>query len=314
MYGLKLLLACVLVVLLGYSFVWAEAKAPEGATSPKPTPKAEPTPAGKSPVAEGSSSDKTDASSELCQCINRDNAASTKKIEQALAGPLHSNGLDYADVPLQDVLTQISDDYGIPIQLDKTALEEAGIGTDSQVTVTLHNISFRSALRLMLRTVQLTWIIRDEVLMVTTKESAEKQIDTCVYNVQGLVDDSDPKSVKALIDVIYGCVQSDTWATNGGGQAEVRPLPSGLFVVSQTPAVQEEVSALLNKIRKMREKAPLTKVGPRGYEPPPANPSPRPTRETKKGGGGGGGFDSDTNESIKGTTGLSPSRQVRQLT
>ena len=77
--------------------------------------------------------------------------------------------------------------------------------------------------------------------MITTKEDAEKDLDTCVYNVQGLVDDSDPKSVEALIDAIYACVATDTWAENGGGQAEVRPLPSGLLVVSQTPAIQEEV-------------------------------------------------------------------------
>src|SRR6476620_1421843 len=183
--------------------------------------------------------------------INRDNSASTKRIEQALAGPLHSSGLDYTDQPLHDVVTQLSDEYGIPIQLNKTALEEAGIGTDTKVSVTLHNISLHSALKLMLRTLQLTWVIQDEVLMITTKEDAEKDLDTCVYNVQGLVDDADPKSVKALVDGICACVYSDTWAVNGGGQAEIRPLPSGLLLVSQTQVAQEQVSALLNKIRKM---------------------------------------------------------------
>jgi hypothetical protein len=296
MNGLKSLLVCALIVLLGGGFLWAQAKGSEGGTPAKPTPKAEPTPPEKPSLAAGSSGDKTDASSELCQCISQGSATSTKKIEQALAGPLHSAGLDYTDQPLQDVVTQLSDEYGIPIQLDKPALEEAGIGTDSKVTIALHNISFRSALKLMLRTLQLTWVVQDEVLMITTKESAEKDIDTCVYNVQGLVDDSDPKSVKALIDVIYSCVQADTWAANGGGQAEVRPLPSGLLVVSQTPAVQEEVSALLNKIRKMRENAPLTKVGPRGYESPTSNSFRKSSRQSEKksnsakpGGGGGGG-------------------------
>ena len=269
MNGLKSLLVCVLAVLVGNNLVWAQAKGPEGGTPAKPTPKAEPTPAEKPPLAEGSNHDKTDASSELCQCINRDNAASTKRIEQALAGPLHSTGLDYADQPLGDVVTQLGDEYGIPIQIDKAALEEAGIATDSAINVTLHNISLRSALKLMLRKLPLTWIIQDEVLMITTKEDAEKDLDTCVYNVQRLVDESDPKSVKALIDAIQACVACDTWAVNGGGQAEVQALPSGLLVVSQTPAVQEEVNALLNKIRKMREQAPLSKVGSHGYEPPP---------------------------------------------
>src|SRR4051795_12402233 len=163
MNGLKSLLVCVLIVLLA-GFVRAQTKGSEGGVSPKSAPTAEPTRPEKSSLAEVQNGGKTDASSELCQCINQGNAASTKKIEQALAGPLHSAGLDYADQPLQDVVTQLSEEYGILIQLDKTALEEAGIGTDSKVSVALHNISLRSALRLTLRTLQLTWIIQDEVL------------------------------------------------------------------------------------------------------------------------------------------------------
>jgi hypothetical protein len=287
MNGMKSLLVCVLVLVFFCDFVLAQAKTPEVGASPKPALKTDQATAAKLSHSEGSERDKPEASTtEFCQCIARDNSASTKKIEQALAGPLHSSGLDYTDQPLQDVVNQLADEYGIPIHLDKIALEEAGIGTDSKVSVTLHNISLHSALKLMLRSLQLTWIIQDEVLTITTKENAEKDLDTCVYNVQGLVDDSDPKSVKALIDVICSCVASDTWAINGGGQAEVRPLPSGLLVVSQTPTIQEEVFTLLDKIRKMRKSVPLSKVGPRGYEPPP---SQSPSGKSEKPGGFGGG-------------------------
>jgi hypothetical protein len=283
----KSLLFCVLIVLFCSDFVLAQAKTQEAGASPKPVPKTEQASAAKTAHTEGSEREKPEPSStDFCQCIARDNSASTRKIEQALAGPLHSTGLDYTDQPLQDVVTQLADEYGMPIQLDKTALEEAGIGTDSKVSMTLHNISLRSALKLMLRTFQLTWIIQDEVLRITTKESAEKDLDTCVYNVQGLVDDSDPKSVKALIDVICSCVATDTWAVNGGGQAEVRPLPSGLLVISQTPPVQEEVFTLLDKIRKMRKSVPLSKVGPHGYEPPARETSPGKSEKSDGFGGG----------------------------
>ena len=54
-----------------------------------------------------------------------------QRIEKALRSPLHQTGLDYADQPLADVVTQLAEEYGIPIHLNKTALEEAGIGTDS---------------------------------------------------------------------------------------------------------------------------------------------------------------------------------------
>ena len=179
-----------------------------------------------------------------------------KRSKVLLAAPLHSPGLNYADQSLSDVVDAIERRVWDPNATRRTPrLDEAGVGQDSPVTLSLHNMSLRSALRQIFHNRQLTWINKDEMLMVTTHEAADKHLDTCVYNVQGLVDDSDPKSVKALIDAIYTCVKTDTWAANGGGQAEVRPLPSGLLVVSHTPAVQEEVGTLLNKIRKMREQA-----------------------------------------------------------
>jgi hypothetical protein len=287
MNGVKSLLVCVLVALLGNVVVTAQSQSPEGASQQKATPKADQAPAAKSAAAEDSNKTKAEsAATDFCLCVGKGDSSASIKIERALDAPIHSPGLNYADRSLQDVLSHLQDEYGIPIQIDKPALEEAGIGTDSPVTRSLHNISLRSALKLILRSLQLTWIIRDEVLMVTTKESAEKDLDTCVYNVHGLVDDSDPKSVKALIDVICSCVATDTWAANGGGQAEVQPLPSGLLVVSQTAAVQEEVFTLLDKIRKMRQSVPLSKVGPHGYEPPPSQPS---SGKSEKGGFGGGG-------------------------
>ncbi len=283
MNGMKWVFVCGLIVLFGNVFFPAHAQTPEAA-KPKATSPAAPIAAEKSVLTDSATqaAKPEAATANVCLCVSQSDSASTKKIEQALAGPLHSSGIDYADQPLQDVVTQLSDEYRIPIQLDKPALEEAGIGTDSKVSVTLHNISLRSALKLTLRTLRLTWVIQDEVLMITTKESAEKDLDTCVYNVQGLVDDSDPKSVKALVDAIYGCVATDTWAINGGGQAEVRPLPSGLLVVSQTPALQEQVNALLMKIRKMREQAPVTKGRTQGPEPRPSHSSSGATKQTER--------------------------------
>jgi hypothetical protein len=205
------------------------------------------------------------SAAEYCQCVRRGDSAAANKIELALAGPLHPAGIDYADQPLIDVVNNLQDEYGIPIQLAKAALDEAGLSVDERVTAVIHNTSLRSALNLMLEQFQLTWIVRDEVLMITTSEEAEKHLDTCVYNVHGLVVDGDPQSMKALIDAIQDCVASETWAANGGGQAKIGPLRPGLLVVSQTPAIHEQVRGLLAAVRKMREKVPAAK--PRPQEP-----------------------------------------------
>ncbi len=110
-----------------------------------------------------------------------------KRIDKALRSPLNSTGLDFAQVPLNEVVSTLQVDYGIPIQIDTPALDEIGVNTDEPVTVQLNNVSLRSALRLMLKNLQLTYIIQDEVLMITTPQQAETNLVTKVYPVADLV-------------------------------------------------------------------------------------------------------------------------------
>ena len=88
-----------------------------------------------------------------------------KKINDALKSPTQ---LEFIETPLQDVIDYLKDYHGIEIQLDKKSLDEMSIGTDTPVTKNLKGISLRSALRLMLRELGLTYVIQDEVLLITT--------------------------------------------------------------------------------------------------------------------------------------------------
>ncbi len=110
-----------------------------------------------------------------------------QNIEKALRSPLHSSGLDFTEQPLNDAIATLRDDYGIEIQIDKQALEAVGVRPDEPVSINLHNVSLRSALRLMLKNLQLTYIIQDEVLMITTPDEAEKTLTVKVYPVADLV-------------------------------------------------------------------------------------------------------------------------------
>jgi hypothetical protein len=189
---------------------------------------------------------------DICQCVSESDSASVERIERALRGPLHSNGLDFVDTPLKDLVEQLATDYGIPIQLDKAAMDEAGINGDQGVTVNLHNISLQSALKIMLKTVQLTYIIRDEVLFITTPEAAARELKVCVYNLNGIVSDHG-SDLDSVADVIRSCIATETWAINGGGQSEIRTIKPDLLVVSQTSAVHEQVRDLLDTIRKTHQ-------------------------------------------------------------
>jgi general secretion pathway protein D len=66
-------------------------------------------------------------------------------------------------------------------------LADAAITEDTPVTSILRGISLRSALRLMLGELKLTYVIENEVLTITTPEDAESHLFTRVYDVRELL-------------------------------------------------------------------------------------------------------------------------------
>ncbi|MGA7702882.1 MAG: hypothetical protein WCB27_25085, partial [Thermoguttaceae bacterium] len=107
-----------------------------------------------------------------------------KRIDDALKSPTE---VVFVEAPLTEVLDYLKDRHKIEIQIDTRALEDVGIGTDSPVTVDLKGISLRSALRLMLKKLNLTYLVDNEVLLITTPEEAENHLTTKVYPVADLV-------------------------------------------------------------------------------------------------------------------------------
>lgn len=200
-------------------------------------------------------------SSQFCRCIDDANSASVEKIKHALHSPLSATGLEFTDTSLNEVLNELQERYAIPIHLDRPALEELGVNIDEPVTVSLRDISLQAALRLMLEQLQLTYIIENEVLLVTSRDAAEKELLTCVYDVRDLAVLASPPlqskgasacvDCKRLVDVLTNCIANGTWRENGGS-AEVRSFGPGLLVVSQTPDVHEKIQNLLSTIRKMK--------------------------------------------------------------
>jgi hypothetical protein len=188
-----------------------------------------------------------------CRRVGRNDAESVAKIEKVLGSALTSTGFEFNDAPLEKVVGLIQETYQIPVQLDRASLEEIGVDRHEPVTITVHNVSLRSALRLMLEPLGLTYIIKNEVLCITTAEAAEAALTTYVYDVRDLVRgtrsgvDFDP-----LIDAIISCISTETWAENGGGESDIRPLPPGFLVISQTAAVHEDIGELLDAIRELK--------------------------------------------------------------
>jgi hypothetical protein len=106
------------------------------------------------------------------------------KIRQALAA---STNVEFIETPLNQAVDYLKDLHGIEIQLDTRALERAAMSSEEPVTAQMRGVSLQTALRLLLRPLDLTYVVDDDVLLITTVEVAEQRVVTRVYPVEDLV-------------------------------------------------------------------------------------------------------------------------------
>lgn len=158
-----------------------------------------------------------------------------------------SHRLDFPATPLSEVVAFIEDAYGVQIVYDIHALDIIALSPESEVNIQLRDIPLRSALRLILRQLDetLTYMVADDVLLITNKERANSTLETHIYDLSKLSKDV---SAKELIEVIPQVVAFDQWQVNGSGEGTIKPLGQEMIVVSQTHEVHEAILALLEQM------------------------------------------------------------------
>ena len=107
-----------------------------------------------------------------------------EKIRRALNQP---TTVEFLDLPLEDAITFLREYHNINIILDKATLADEGVAIDQPVTLKLAGVTFRSVLKLLLEPAQLTYVIEDEVMKITTSAKAGEKLQTRVYPVGDLV-------------------------------------------------------------------------------------------------------------------------------
>lgn len=183
-----------------------------------------------------------------------------ENIEAVLDAPLKAPLL-FEEQALNEVINELQEAYDLPILFDQAALDEVAISPKAEITVNLRNISLRSALNLMLRQPgleDLTYVVDEEVLLITTREKANEKLVVEVYQVDDLIKDySHPKKGglqhSSLVNVITHCLAFDAWMANGSGEGEIRLMKPGMLVVMQTRQVHDQVRDLLEKLRTTRK-------------------------------------------------------------
>jgi hypothetical protein len=213
-----------------------------------------------------------------------------EKIQDALDSPAI---LQFKEIQLSDVIASLKEAYKIEIQLDEKSLSEASITKETPITEDIKGISLRSALRLMLKKIGATYVIKDEVLLITTREEADNQLEAKVYPVADLVlpagasagttGEGAQADFDSLIDLIETTIKPNSWQDNGG-PGSISAFENGLsIVVSQTLEGHAETEAVLENLRKV-----MRDTGRKGL-PASGHRSKKPVGGQGMGGGGGMG-------------------------
>lgn len=128
--------------------------------------------------------------------------AMERSIERKLTAPI---SLNFQDVSLGDCIRDLQAQSNLNIVPDNVALADASISLDQKLTLSVENISLKSALNILLAKVRLTYVIKDEVLMITTSERASGKLKQVTYPVADLVvpvDNHQTPTINSLQDAI----------------------------------------------------------------------------------------------------------------
>jgi general secretion pathway protein D len=143
-----------------------------------------------------------------------------QEIRRKLTNKVSAN---FRNRPLGEVLNDLSAMSGVPIVIDDRALSSVRITPEMPVTLPLREpIKLESALNLILEQNELAHMIKNDVLMITTRQVKESDVETRTYRVTDLVTPI-PNFVSGYEDGLAGALRAAYQMTQP--QADVRLVP-----------------------------------------------------------------------------------------
>jgi hypothetical protein len=185
----------------------------------------------------------------------------TKKetaILKALDAPIT---LGFKDTPFEDIIKFISTQMGTPILLDKAALAEAMLQSNTAVSVNLPpSVATRTALRKLLQEHGLTFVIKEETLQIVTMQQAKSMMVTRVYPIGDIVRMVGPlggavtfgpwmdamatqEAAKQIVQMVQQ-IDPNSWKEAGGNGTIAFHWPTLSLIVRQTTEVHAKLGGL----------------------------------------------------------------------
>jgi hypothetical protein len=207
---------------------------------------------------------------------NGNPATSEEAIRKALKKEV---SWDFQETPLSKVAEVLQKDLNVPVLLDARALADIGVEEDTPITFKLSGTTAKTALNRLLKTLNMSYLIEKELLLLTSRDEADVNLTVVIYNVSDMpafrrASGKTVPNYDQLVDLLAATVKPTTWE-EVGGSGSIMPYDAGnvqVLVVSQTEEVHEEILELLNRLRKLNP-APLT---PEEIDKLPPEPLPKP--------------------------------------
>ena len=184
-------------------------------------------------------------------------APESSRLERLLASRVT---LSFGDMTLDGFADMLRQLHGLNVLIDHRALDDVGLKPTVRVApVDLKNVALEEGLNLILDQLELTIIVRDSALVITTPEEAENHLEIRVYPVADLVQivtagtrHRNPwnSDYDTLIETITSTIAPDTW-DQVGGAGSIEPFPNTYsLVIGQVRTVHQQVQSLLTTLRR----------------------------------------------------------------
>ena len=115
---------------------------------------------------------------------NKKRTEPEKQIEQSLG---RSVSLHFNNEPLVKVIEEIQKIADVNVVLDNAGLDEERVASGTSVTIGVDGITLRSALNLILEPLNLGYMTKNEVLVITSRLKQQGQLEPRAYPVADLV-------------------------------------------------------------------------------------------------------------------------------
>jgi hypothetical protein len=194
-------------------------------------------------------------------------------IEEKLIAALEKpTTIDFAELPLKDGITYLGEFHNIAILLDKVHLKKESVPLDQPLTLKLADTPLRSVLKLLLEPAQLTYVVEDDAMKITTQTRADNSFVTRTYPVGDLyqgrskTDENSKPVIPGMMSSMLGLGTDDlvsaiktvapaTWMDAGEGSGTITYVKeSGSLVIHQTAGTHAKILELLRGLREAKGK------------------------------------------------------------